>query len=302
MDQTQKARELGALHGFDILGDTVDEGGSYRTPVELESGDAALLYCYETELEARRATRAHDIDFAAQLFVVPELIESGTDWILVEMVEGRNLADEFGDDVALTSLPAGRARAIVAGIGNTLRKLHMLEVDGYGDILSESEGGQRFLTFSGWAAKQLESFTEIVRTRGFDDEVVTSLTASIADLRHELAAHHPRSPAWFSHGRVGLEHVWTDEATGRELVGLTGFHHAATLPREVDIANLLWIAGAGSDDTLVRSFYSAYGAARTMDVQRRERFFRRLAAFLALSGFRGPTRFTDDELVGLTSR
>jgi len=108
----------------------------------------------------------------------------------------------------------------------------------------------------------------------------------------------PANTIW-SHGDVRAEHVWVDPDS-REVLALTGFEHACFLPREADIAFLLWIDGIGRDDALTRAFYKGYGAARTMDVQRRERFYRRLVAFQALFGMKGEVALDEAELVGLT--
>jgi hypothetical protein len=60
--------------------------------------------------------------------------------------------------------------------------------------------------------------------------------------------------------------------------------------------------GIGHHETLARAFYRGYGAARTMDMQRRERFFRRLTAFEALVGeLRGVTELDDAALMELAS-
>ena len=97
------------------------------------------------------------------------------------------------------------------------------------------------------------------------------LLESLGDLRHELSAFHPRYPATICHGAVGLSRIWINDRA--EVVGLTGFDQAAFLPAETDLASFLWFEGLAMDEALVQAFYRGYGAARTMDVQRRERFY-----------------------------
>ncbi len=298
MKHSEHVENLGSQYGWTLEGELVREADTTRANIVREDGRPAMLYVFDDELSASRAAHAHSIEFGAQLFAVPERIESGPGWVLVEPIEGVNLAEHISSEI--TELPARQADAVVAGVARLLSKLHSIEFERYGDILPDAEGSS-FLTFNGWAAHHLEAFAEAIRSEGFDDEVVGQLSEAIADLRHELAAYHPRSPAGLAHGRPHAEHIWIAPESF-EVVGVTGLHHLASLPRELDIASFLWIVGVGRSDDLVRRFYQSYGAARTMDVQRRERFFRRLAAFLALSGVRGPSPLSPLELVELTGR
>lgn len=286
------AQDLIAQHSWTSRGASTLEGSGKRTPVTTEAGKDALLYTYETELTAARCAAAHRTA-GEQMFAIPELLESGPGWLLVEQPEGTPMTE-------LGALQGERARPIVESIGSMLRKLHQIPVAPFcGDIADELDGGERWLTFSGYVAHHLEWFNEHLRKRDFEEPDAEALNAATADLRHELSAFHPRNPACLCHGRLAFEHIWVDEA-GREVVGLTGFECAAQIPREADIAHLLWIAGVG-EDQLIRSFYEGYGAARTMDVQRRERFYRRLVAFQALFEGKGPITMSQERLIALTS-
>lgn len=300
-DETD-ADDLLAFHGWERLHDTVAEGCATRTEVKCETGDVALLYVWSDESAARRASMAHEIA-GQELFAVPERLDSGPGWLLVRKPDGVPLATLLpdGDTTRLTEL-GDRARELITGLGNVVRKLHEIPGDpACGDLLDDDpDKHQRWLTFSGYVAHELEWLGEHLRRRSWSEEVLSRLTTSIADVRHELSAFHPRNPSCICHGRLSLQHVWVDDA-GREIVGLTGFEGAALLPREADVAFLLWLDGIGADEQLARAFYRGYGAARTMDVQRRERFYRRLVSFQALFGAKGEVHVSEERLIELTS-
>lgn len=280
--------------GWDVRGDATTEGGAARVPVRTEAADDALLYVYEDEHIALRAGTAHT-RAGEQLFAVPERLASGPGWLLVRQPPGRPLME------VLPEFEGHRAMVVLEHLGQVLRKLHQLPCEPFcGDIADPEAGGERWLTFSGYVAHQLEWFSENLRRRTFSDHDVEFLGTAIADLRHELSAFHPRNPACLCHGKLDLSHVWLDEG-GREVVGLTGFEFAAQTPREADLAYLLWVGGVGRDDRLARALYDGYGAARTMDVQRRERFYRRLVAFQALFEAKGEVSATTEHLIALTS-
>ena len=298
---SDRFQELADLHGLELEGEATSEGDARRVAAVTETGDAALLYVWEEELLASRAAEVHRT-VGAQLFAVPEHIASGPGWLLVRRPDGvaatEFFEDALGREFALTN---ERGIALAESLGNVLRKMHSLPtIAACGDFLEDAgEGPSRWLAFSGWVAHHLEWFSEDLRRRDFADETVEQLSKSIADMRHELSSFHPRTPPSVVHGKVSFRHVWVDRS-GREIVGLTGFDRASYLPREADIAYLLWIEGFGAHDRLTRAFYQGYGAARTMDVQRRERFYRRLVAFEALFGFLGEVQRTPRELIELT--
>jgi len=305
MQETPSLEAVLAQRSYEAVGARAPEGSATRVRVKREDGRRGLLYRWPDVEPALRAAWCHAADHGAQLFAVPELVESGPGWILVGDVEGTplsELAEGRGVDV-LEAVGSPGAR-IVEGVGSLLRKLHNIPArDTFGDVLSSEEKQtdepSQWLTFNGYVAAQLEYLSEHLRRRGLPDETLEELSTSIADMRHELASFHPRNPASLTHGHLSLEHVWVDPDS-REVLALTGFEHACFLPREADIAFLLWIDGIGRDDALTRAFYKGYGAARTMDVQRRERFYRRLVAFQALFGMKGEVALDEAELVGLT--
>lgn len=280
--------------GWDVAGDATVEGAAQRIPIKVESGEDALLYLYADEQTALRAGAAHD-KAGEQLFAVPERLASGPRWLVVQHPLGQPLVD------VIDTLQSSAKLAVLESLGQVLRKLHQLPCDPFcGDIAPEDGGAERWLTFSGYVAHHLEWFSENMRRRSFSDSDAEALTTAIGDLRHELSAFHPRNPACLCHGKLATEHIWVDDAC-REVVGLTGFECAAQAPREADIAYLLWITNIGEDERYVRAFYQGYGAARTMDVQRRERFYRRLVAFQALFDGKGTVTASVERLIALTS-
>ncbi len=277
------------------LGWTVEsqanEGNAIRLHVAKDQ-DRALLYVFEDSALAARMACAHRPDRAAQLFTVPEVIEAGEYWCLIQPIAGVTIADllsRSNDSIVTPQL----AREL----GELLRKLHSTNLSTesvFGDVLPT---GQRWLTFNGYVAAQFERFAEDVRTLKLDDETTSAILNSIGQIRQELASFHPRSPTTLVHGKIDFQHIWVDE-NARTVVAVTGFDTSAILPAEVDLAWLLWIKEFEAKD-LARSLYRGYGAARTMDVQRRERFFRRLVAFHALYGDFGVVSVDRDQLVKL---
>lgn len=282
--------ELLASKGLTLLSQA-REGNATRYHVERE-GVPCLLYTFEDEVHARRVAWAHDPQRAAQLFVVPEVLESGPGWCLLQNISGTPLAARMkpGD-----AIPPNIAQEL----GEIVRKLHSTNLTGesvFGDPLPE---GPRWLTFNGYVAAQFERFAEDVRRLALDDELTTGIVQAIGQVRQELASFHPRSPTTLVHGKIDPEHVWVD-GHGRSIVGLTGFDTCAFLPAEVDLAWVLWLEDFDGAD-LARPLYRGYGAARTMDVQRRERFYRRLVAFHALYGDFGDVRVARERLLAFVS-
>ncbi|MGM0557446.1 MAG: phosphotransferase family protein [Myxococcota bacterium] len=266
-----------------------------------------VLWVYPSRARAVRARVAHSAEYASQLFAVPPAVESGEDWCLVESQDGIAFSDFLTSKGVDSLAELGReSRILLAkGAGTLARKLHEIEVESaYGDLLDEDYAdlrgfAGRWLTFNGYCAARLEHFAEEIRQLDFDEESRSTLLKSIGDLRNELSAYHPRHPPALTHGDFTWANMRVSE-DGKEIVGLMNFSHARLLPPEADLARLLWLDGLAASEGEVRAFYDGYGAARTMDLQRRERFYRRLAAFEALLDETGATELPDSELVRLT--
>lgn len=280
--------------GWSPCGAVNQEGRAQRLAIRVESGDEALLYRWDSDRACARATWCHSKGVGPELFIVPECLESGVNWMVVEAIHGIPLVDFIGSrthEVALSPL-------LLQDLGENIRKLHSLESEAvFGDVLQESES--RWLTFNGYVAAHFEAYSEDVRKLDFTDATIRQVAERIGEMRHELSSFHPRSPSSLVHGRLAFEHIWVDEH-GREVVGFTGFDNAAYLPAEIDLAWILWMEGLGETQSLLRSLFRGYGAARTMDVQRRERFYRRLRAFQALFGAIECDTKTQEDLVHLT--
>lgn len=278
------------------------EGSARRHRLARRDGAGrALLYLWDSPRHAARAAHAlgHE-DFGEQLFAVPSLLEADVEqgWCLLECPEhGEPLSELLARHGArvLHELAIPMASSIAESLGVSLRKLHSLSPgdERVGEMLEPphaaelgaSQSSGRFHTFNGWVAARLERFTEDLNHVAYlDPDQRLRCLEYLGDLRHELSAFHPRHPAVFSHGAPAIEHLWVSDASGHpEVVALTGFERAIFLPAEADVAYLNWLGGLAScDDIVTRAFYRGYGAAHTMDVQRRERFYRRLAAFQVL--------------------
>lgn len=261
---------------------------------EHEGQGRALLYLWDTQEDAARAIDAvaHEA-LGMHIFAIPEPVQFSKQdrWLLLEHPDGVRLntwLEEQGTKT-IADLPLSQSLSLLESLGVLLRKLHSIDAGGVvGDIcaISQERGNQLptgcFHTFNGWVASKLEQFTETLNhASNLDQDQRLSCLKYLGDLRHELSSFHPRHPAVFSHGFLKLENLWVSQSAGDiEVIAMTGFDQACFLPAEADLAKLLWIEGLATlDDTLIRAFYRGYGAAHTMDVQRRERFYRRLAAF-----------------------
>jgi hypothetical protein len=292
---------------WERLGEATIRPGAAYAVVDHGGKKPGVLWVYPSRARAVRACVAHSPDCASQLFAVPPSVDSDDDWCLVESQDGVVFAEFLASQGADTFSDLGReTRTLLAKTAGTLaRKLHEIEVESaYGDLLDEDRAdlrgfAGRWLTFNGYCAARLEHFAEEIRQLDFDEESRSTLLKSIGDLRNELSAFHPRHPPALTHGDFTWANMRISE-DGKEVVGLVNFSHARLLPPEADLARLLWLDDLASSEREVRAFYDGYGAARTMDLQRRERFYRRLAAFEALLDETGAAGLSDEILVRLT--
>jgi aminoglycoside phosphotransferase len=267
--------------GHEEVGD-----GAWR--LERDGARALVLSCGGTE-RAARAALLHGPVVGEQLFVVPDLIEV---WGDEHAVVVEDPGGALGADAPWTG-PYATQHA--EQLGEALRKLHSLQVTErtFGDV---REGGARWSTFNGFAAARLESHLVTVNhDDALEPGAREELLRTLDDLRHELSAFHPRYPAVWCHGSPGQRRVLVD---GARVTGLVGFEEASFLPGEWDLACVLYLDGLVAHDALVRALYRGYGAARTMDMQRRERFFRRLVSLEAMFGGI-PSRRTTAELIAM---
>lgn len=262
---------LVARQRFTLLEDFGSEAGAHRARVDGPRG-RGVLYAWASPSRALRAHTAYVLVGGTPVEMVPKVLSAAPEegWVLLEDISGRPARRE--DD----------ARVLARGIGRALQQVHSVPAAGVmvGDLLEHPEGlAVRWRTFSGYVAAKLEQALHKldVHSKHIADEVRETLRAHMGELREQLSAFHPRLPVSLVHGQPSWVHAWVDEA-GREVVALTGFERAARLPAEVDIAMVLWTDGLAKDDALVQALYQGYGSARTMDMQRRERFYRRLVA------------------------
>ncbi len=291
---THVLKDILAAQGLTLDAETpaTREGEATRYAVLTDGGERALLYLWSTTQGAARAIRAMvREDLGEQLFAVPKILrhDAAAMWCVVKMPAGEPLTDwltaqgvqHFGQ------LSPQVARPIVDSLGVLLRKLHSITSPGlFGEIPDDLDALPEgtFHTFNGWVASKLERFAEAInQAQSLSPDQRLLCLKYLGDLRHELSAFHPRHPAVFSHGSLGVENLWVGPG-GQEIVGLTGFDQARYVPAEADLASVMWIEGLATlDDAVIRSFYRGYGAAHTMDVQRRERFYRRLTALDVLA-------------------
>jgi aminoglycoside/choline kinase family phosphotransferase len=306
-DLNERLEQIVDEQGWSRAGEPVVRPDGARVRVDYGADEDGVLWAYPSRAHASRAYLAHGEDFASQLFAVPPSIDRQDDWCLVEPQEGTPLFDFLASRGVseIADLDRQTRTMLAKSAGTLARKLHEIEVESaYGDLLDESASelsgfAGRWLTFNGYCAARLEYFAEEIRQLEFDEESRSTLLKSIGDLRNELSAFHPRHPPALVHGDFRWRNLLVSD-DGTEVVGLINFSHARLLPPEADLARLLWLDDLASYDSDVRAFYDGYGAARTMDLQRRERFYRRLAAFEALLDESGTTDLSDQTLVALT--
>lgn len=265
-------------NGWELVSPVTEVGRSLRARVKTTERQA-LVFWFEEEKLAKRVAWAHELEHAAQLFAVPELLDSGKQWVLLEDIKGEPLS-QYLDGVHASLLGYKGASHLLQELGELARKLHAMfpEISFYGD---PSDPNAQWLTFNGYVASRLEEWAEHVRSLGLEDDGVQVVSKVIGDLRQELASFHPRSLTTICHRCLSPDHIWVSE-NAKDIVGLTGFENCAALPPEMDLAWILNVESVAESDDLVRHLYRGYGAARTMDVQRREYFYARVVALEAL--------------------
>ena len=279
-------------------GELEAEDDGHRCEARDGDGGEVLYYVWSTSEGARRALRAMGReDLGGQLFAVPEVLAGDAEarWGVIARPEGEPLARwlKAQGKAGLGELDPKRSRAVIEALGVLMRKLHSIASPGlFGEVLGDAQVPEMlpegtYRTFNGWVAAKLERLGEALNHYdALSPSERLDCLGHLGDLRHELSAFHPRHPAVLSHGSPGVDNLWVS-GSGAEITGLTGFDHACYLPAEADLANLLFIEGiAELGEVAVSSFYRGYGSARTMDVQRRERFYRRIAALEVLTGQR----------------
>ena len=289
--------------GWTLIEPAAPEGVALRARIERADGSRGLLYVWSEHAPWANAALVASVAWAGQLFAVPDSQWSSEPELalLVEDIAGVPL-DRWLAEQGLSCLGEHPlAEHILEQLGVLFRKLHSLSAPElhFGPVATAEGAPAR--TFSGYVASTLErAQIALFKLPELEDEH-QRLVEWISDLRYELSSFHPRHPASLNHGAPSLSSLWVD-AAGAELVALTGFEQATFLPAEADVAALLWLGlGGRLDEVQIRSFYKGYGAARTMDVQRRERFYRRYVALLALTGQLGEVGLSREALVELAS-
>lgn len=283
--------------GAKPIQDPTREGSAFRLAVS--QGEQTLqIYGFEDSSLFEVAKASHEV-LSHHLFAIPELVDHGVDWFAIDCGQSKPVSEVLTMRGHETLGDLGRSGHTIAhAIGTVLAKLHNVPVIAkFGDP-TEREDVKRFLTFSGYVASRLERYHDAVRRRAYSEARVQDLSKAIADLRQELASFHPRTPTSWIHGNPGVESFWVHPETF-ELTAMTGWEHSCLLPREADITSLLFLDDWVESDGAVKSLYHGYGAARTMDVQRRERFYRRFFALGALTGHLGNGRLDEDRLFEL---
>ncbi|GEM_PF-6282523 len=278
--------------GFEKIDELGEEGGAHLFSVKKDS-KSYLLYTFEDPLHFARAKFAFTT-LSSHLFVVPPIQECGANWFSLE-IKGVNAKVFFAEQ--------GRPREKIKyakEVGCFLRKLHNCPAPTrFGDPISEKRD-RSWLTFNGYVAAKLELYSEHLREQFFSDEAIGKIKNAIADLRVQLATFHPRTPPTWNHRRPSAEHIWLNSET-LEIEAITGFEYSVFLPPELDIAYFLYIDDVIHDEASILAFYKGYGSARTMDVQRRERFYKRLSALDAIMHDSGPTHLCREELFNIIS-
>lgn len=295
--------EVVQAQGWTLLEPAASEGAAQRARVEQADGQRGLLYVWPERAPWANAQLVASPAWAGQLFAVPDGRWSSEPEraLLVEDVEGLPLDRWLATQQHRSLGEHPLAEHLLEQLGVLFRKLHSLSAPElhFGPVAAPDGAPTR--TFSGYVASTLERAQSALSELPELEAQHQRLVEWISDLRYELSSFHPRHPASLNHGAPSLATLWVDPV-GPELIALTGFGQATFLPAEADVAALLWLGlGGRLSEVQIRAFYKGYGAARTMDVQRRERFYRRYVALLALTGQLGATSLSREALLELAS-
>ena len=262
------------------------EGLGLRALARDAAGQHVLVYLWSQVEPFERARQAYQPELAGQLFAVPELRWSCAQRLALGLapVPGVTLRQAMRSDQASSWSLWPPGVALLGQVGVLLRKLHSVPAppQRFGELGAQGGESKPMRTLSGLIAARLDRAQHELERLGLDEPTHRLMLEGLADLRYELSAFHPRHGATLTHGSLGLDSIWVD-AQAQQVVGVTGFDRAAYMPPEADLAWLLWL-GLEQDpcEQGIAQLYRGYGAARTMDVQRRERFYRRLSALVEL--------------------
>ena len=272
---------LGAL-GFDVLGVLSPASSAHacyrvRTP----AGHLRLWTRWPTGTHIARAAAAALLTL--DLPHIPRLLESSqTDrWTLHDLPQGVPLWQvlKAQDLRSVEGLGESQKSALLHSLGQLLAQVHAQPAPPHcvGELpRPHAAPATRSLHghLSEWLGRQDERHEEVVRLGAMA-------------LRHELRAFHPTTPCVLTHGAIGAQSVWVDEQT-MEVSALCGWGEARVLPRAAEFAYLVGMEQGfeGLGPRALKQLYASYGMARTMDMERRERFFLKVVIMEVLCGVR----------------
>ncbi|RVU42657.1 hypothetical protein EA187_15835 [Lujinxingia sediminis] len=166
---------------------------------------------------------------------------------------------------------------IMRALGQALRHLHNHPCpDGFGvPTRLHLAGTSYFQTFNAALAAHLDEMARCLEHVDDDTERVR-FTESFAWLRQSLSSFHPRTRSVWTITNVTPGRILVEPEQGR-ISAFLDLSQAALRPPESDLAIALSPTLAGNSPATERAFWAGYGAAPTMDLRRRLRFFTRLA-------------------------
>ncbi|TXD38153.1 phosphotransferase [Lujinxingia vulgaris] len=166
---------------------------------------------------------------------------------------------------------------MMRALGQALRRLHNHPCpDGFGvPTRLHLAGTAYFQTFNAAIAARLDEMARRLENINDDAEHVR-LTETFAWLRQSLSSFHPRTRSVWTVTNLTPGRILAEPEHG-QLTAFLDLSQAALRPPESDLAIALSPDMAGVSPATERAFWAGYGAAPTMDLRRRLRFFTQLA-------------------------
>ncbi len=176
--------------------------------------------------------------------------------------------------------PAAR-RETLARLGAALAALHArCRASRHGAL---DAGGPSFLAWNTLLTRRLDHLRPAVAAAPAG-RAQKAAHAALDALRREVRHVHPSVGATLVLRSFQPDLLALPDDAPPALLGALDLSRAELAPGEIDFGPLLWFTCIEGDDGLIDAFYEGYGLARTMDVRRRERVYRALAALDWIAG------------------
>ena len=267
------------LEALEALGPPAPRPSCWR--VRTEAGHLRLWTRWPTSTHVARAIHASWLTL--DLPHIPRLLESDEAqcWTLHDQPEGKPLGQVLGERGlgSIEALGDSMSATLLQSLGRRMAEVHA-------QALPAHCVGELPRAYQTPPTRTLHS--HLSRWLGQEEEAQQeALRLGAMALRHELRAFHPATTCVLTHGALSVWSVWVWEET-MEVSALCGWGEARVLPRAAEFAHLVGIDQVFGTlgQRALRQLYGSYGMARTMDMERKERFFWRVLALEMLRGVR----------------